>query len=184
VLLLGEVMTMRKWVGLLLGFAGILIIARPDAASFNWGVVMILGAATGFSCCGVIIRTLAQSHEPASRIAFVTLCLMAVFSLPLALTHWQTPRWEHLPYLAILGLGSASCQFCVGKALQHVNLSTVQPFTFLTLIWSSIVGFIWFDETVAWSAIVGAGCIITGVIYSVRRPRRNTEILPGTHAAS
>lgn len=182
VLLLGEQMTMRKWIGLALGFIGILIIARPDAATFNWGVVMILGAATGFSCCGVIIRTLAQD-EPPSRIAFGTLCMMALFSLPLAVTHWQMPVIAHLPFLAILGLGSATCQFCVGKALQKLNLTTVQPLSFLALIWSSIVGYIWFGESVAWSAVIGAVCIISGVIYSVRKPRRCDRVLPGSQPA-
>lgn len=179
VYVLGEQMTSRKWVGIILGFCGIVIVARPDTGSINWGVPMLLGAACCFSLCAITIRKLAAT-EPASRIAFVTLSLMAAFSLPLALPHWKMPELEHLPYLALLGIAAASCQFCVGKALSYVDVTTVQPLTFLTLIWSSIVGYLWFHEQVEWSAIIGAVFIISGIIYSVRRPRTVDAATLGT----
>ncbi len=177
---LGEEMTARKWIGLALGFTGVVIVSRPEAMeAFNLGVLLIIGAAFCFAFCAITIRSLART-EPPSRIAFVTLVLMALFSLPLAIPNWQTPTLEHVPYLALLAIGAAGAQFCVGMALQRVDVTTVQPIGFLTLIWSSVIGFLWFDEVVEWATIIGAVCIVAGITYSVRRPTTYDRVMPGT----
>ncbi len=174
VIFLKEQMLPRKWIGLVLGFIGVLIIAQPNGEGINWAALMVVGAGCCFSICAISIRSLARTDEP-SRIACVSMGFMALFSLPFALPHWQTPTIDHLPYLTVMALCAAMVQFSVGKALQKVEVTTVQPLNFLTLIWSSIVGYMLFDETVAWSTILGAVIIISGIIFSIRRSVKRSE---------
>lgn len=175
---LGEQMNKRKWIGLGLGFLGICIIANPDTSNVGWAVLLPIASAAIFSICVVCIRSLAQTDPPA-RVAFVTLVLMATFSLPLAATHWQTPALAHIPWLLVLAAQVASVQLCAGKALQKIDLTTAQPFMFLNLIWASIVGYLLFDEIVSWTTALGAVIIICGIVYSVRHHTTRLDPLIG-----
>ncbi len=168
VYLLGEHMTPRKWIGLLMGFSGIIIVANPSSESTTLAVLLPVAASVCFAGCGVSIRKLAHS-EPPARIAFITLSMMAVVSFPLALPFWQSPSVAHIPYLLILASLVAAVQFCVGQALQRVELSVAQPLLFLNLIWSIILGYLLFGEQVQLTTMLGACCIVAGVIYSVRQ---------------
>ena len=174
VLFLKEQMFLRKWAGLALGFSGILVVSQPNAAAFNNAVFLVMGGAACFAFCAISIRSLAKTDTPSS-IAFISMGFMALFSLPLALMHWQMPTMEHAPYLLILAAFAGAVQFSVGKALQKVEVTTVQPLTFLTLIWSSAIGVMMFDESVSWSTILGAVLIIAGIIVSIRRNAKRSE---------
>ncbi len=169
---LGEVMTLHKWLGLFLGFVGILIVAHPDTYSLPKEVILPLLASVCFAFCGVCIRTMATHEEPPQRIAFLTLSLMACITTPLAITHWQTPAVNHLPYLALLAVMAGTVQFCVGSGLKRIKLTTAQPLMFLNLIWSSLLGWIVFGEPVAFATFIGAFFIIGGILVSLRRTRQ------------
>ncbi len=168
IVFLKEKMTRPKWVGMITGFTGVLIVAQPGGNNVGWEVVLPVCAAAAFAICVVCIRFLTRS-EPPARIACVTLALMACFSFPLALHNWQMPELSHLPWLIVLALQVAAVQYCVGKALQKIDLTTAQPLMFLNLIWSSIIGYFLFGELVNRFTVLGAVIIIAGIVYSVRR---------------
>jgi drug/metabolite transporter (DMT)-like permease len=168
VFLLGEHMTPQKWLGLLLGFVGIVVVSQPDLQVAHWELLLPLFASLCFALCGVLIRKMALCTEPPKRIAFLTLSLMAVITLPLALQHWQTPTLSHLPYLMLLAIMAGAVQFCVGNALKYIKLTTAQPFMFLNLLWSAGLGWLLFEERVAWATILGAVFIFAGIIINVR----------------
>ncbi|TAE84280.1 MAG: DMT family transporter [Alphaproteobacteria bacterium] len=165
---LGERMTKPKIIGLIMGFIGIIIVSNPSSEGMNWAIFLPLFAAVCFSGCGVLIRKLAAT-EHSSCIAVCTLLGMAILSLPLALTHWQSITWEHAPYIALLAVMVGVVQFCVGHALGKIELTLAQPLIFLNLITSSLLGWLIFDETVTSNIWLGAFCIIAGIIYSLRR---------------
>lgn len=168
IVFLKEKMTTPKWVGMIAGFVGVLIVAQPGSEDIGWEVILPVAAAAAFALCIVCIRILTRT-EPPSRIAFVTLGLMACFSLPLAVPHWQMPELSHVPWLITLALQVAAVQYSVGKALQKIDLTTSQPFMFLGLIWSSIIGYFLFGEVVDQYTVLGAVIIVAGIVYSVRR---------------
>jgi drug/metabolite transporter (DMT)-like permease len=170
---LEEEMNRNKWLGLILGFIGIVIVSKPDMEMIHWAIALPLIASLCFAFCGVCIRKMALTDPPV-RIAFVTLCLMSCITLPLAITHWQTPTMKHLPYLALLAIMAGSVQFSVGQALAKIKLTTAQPFMFLNLLWSSLLGWMVFDESVALATIIGGGVIIAGIIVSVRKSHAAT----------
>jgi drug/metabolite transporter (DMT)-like permease len=168
VLFLGEHMTPQKWVGLALGFVGIVVVSKPDFSIAQWDLLLPLGASLCFALCGVLIRKMTLRSEPPKRIAFLTLSLMALLTLPLALSHWQTPSATHVPYLILLALMAGAVQFCVGNALKYIKLTTAQPFMFLNLLWSVALGWWLFEESVAWETVLGAAFIFAGILVSVR----------------
>jgi drug/metabolite transporter (DMT)-like permease len=174
VFFLGEHMTIQKWAGLLFGFIGIVIVSKPDFAIARWELLLPLCASVCFALCGVLIRKMTLKAEPPKRIAFLTLSLMALLTLPLALQHWQTPALNHLPYLALLALMAGAVQFCVGNALKYIKLTTAQPFMFLNLLWSALFGWWLFHESVAWETILGALFIFTGIIVSIKSNKDST----------
>jgi drug/metabolite transporter (DMT)-like permease len=163
--LLHEVMSWRKIIGLCIGFIGIITVTNPTSGEFTLWYLLPVVAACFFALCGVLIRYMART-EPPTRIAARTLMLMAVFSLPLAASHWQTPFMAHIPYFIGLALLVAAVQFAVGNALQKIELTVAHPFMFLNLIWSSLIAWLVFNESLAISTMIGACIIIAGVVVS------------------
>ena len=94
---------------------------------------------------------------------------MALFSLPMAIYFWKTPSILHAPYLMGLALLVASVQFCVGKALHYIELTDAQPYMFLSLIWSSLIGYYMFGEPLSVHTFAGATCIIVAIIIGIKR---------------
>jgi drug/metabolite transporter (DMT)-like permease len=92
-----------------------------------------------------------------------------LWTFPMAIPHWQTPSTTHIPYLMLLAVMAGAVQFCVGNALKHIKLTTAQPFMFLNLIWSALLGWLVFHEQVAFATILGAAFIIAGITLNVRR---------------
>jgi drug/metabolite transporter (DMT)-like permease len=163
--LLHEDMNWRKISGLVIGFVGIVTVTNPTSASFDWWYMLPVVAACFFALCGVLIRLMART-DPPTRIAARTLILMALFSLPLAIFYWQVPLMAHLPYFIGLAVLVAAVQYSVGNALQKIELSLAHPFMFLNLIWSSLIGWVVFNESLAVSTMSGACIIIAGVVVS------------------
>jgi drug/metabolite transporter (DMT)-like permease len=165
---LKEHMTAQKWVGMILGFSGVLVVVRPGGSNIGWEALFPIAAAAAFAVCVVCIRLMART-EPPVRIACVTLAIMACISLPLALPYWKMPALSHAPWFIILALQVAAVQYSIGKALQKIDLTIAQPLMFLNLIWSSAIGYFLFNEMVNHYTVIGAMIIITGIVYSIRR---------------
>jgi drug/metabolite transporter (DMT)-like permease len=165
VYMLGENMNAQKIIGLVVGFVGIIVVSNPFGAKFSMAYLLPVLAACCFAMCGVLIRIMSRT-EPPTRIAARTLAMMALFSLPLALTEMRLPDANHLPYfLAIAGL-VALVQFAVGNALQKIELTVAHPFMFLNLIWSSSFAWLLFDEKIDIITIFGAIIIIVGIVIN------------------
>jgi drug/metabolite transporter (DMT)-like permease len=167
VYILKEQMNKIKTLSLIVGFLGILVVTNPFGAGFKLVYLLPLLGSFCFALCGVLIRIMGRTETP-TRVAARTLIVMAAFSLPLASMEWQQPILDHLGLFGLLALMVALVQFSVGNALQKIPLTIAHPFMFLNLIWSSLFGWIIFDETLSMQTIIGATIIVLGVIINAR----------------
>lgn len=180
VLLLREPNCKHRWLALIVGFAGVLIVARPGFTDFGARGLIMLGSSACFALCMVIIKRLTQT-EPSARIAFYMLGLTALIALPFALNVWRAPEMRHLPYILLLGALVAAVQYAVSQAFARADVTVVAPVFFLNLIWSSLVAYLVFEEVVDVWTILGGALIIKATAYAAHRARK---AMPVTLAAS
>lgn len=174
IMFLREPNSLHRWLAVGMGLVGVLIITEPWQGAFHLNWLLVLLAAFSFACCGICIKKL-TSTEPSARVAFYMLALTAIVAFPFALENWRMPSWEHLPYLALLGVLVASVQYTVSQAYSRADVTTIVPFFFLNLVWSSIYAFFLFDEFIKPETLVGGAIIIGGTFYAAYQARRKVE---------
>lgn len=174
-IILRERPTAHTWLALGLGVIGVFIITRPGTEAFNPASLLVLGAMVCFSCCGIIIKIQSRRHRPVS-IVFYMLLLTGLLSLPLAGLHWESPRLEHFPWLALFGALVALVQFSVTKALSKADITLIFPFAFTGLIWASLYGYLFFGEVVEVWTLLGGAVIVAGATYAAVHTHRISKL--------
>jgi len=171
VLFLGEVLHARRIAAVVVSFLGTLIILRPGAVSIELGALAQLAAAPLFACSFLIAKKLTQTESSASIVAymsvFVTLAL-----LPPALLAWRTPTLTELGWLFVTAVFATAGHYTFTRAMQTVELTVLQPFSFLQLVWATLLGFYAFSEVPDVWTLTGGAVIIASVTYIAHREAR------------
>ena len=158
----------HTWIALIAGIVGVVVITRPGMIPLSPGVLYALGAAIGFSLCGIVIKLLC-STESAMKIAFYMLAMTTVLSIPLGVYHWSTPTAEGWMWLVVIGLLTYAVQWLVGKAISKVPYMVIIPLNFVQLIFSTISLYLLYGDVIDQWTLMGAMIILAGTMYNARR---------------
>ncbi|MBN8544186.1 MAG: DMT family transporter [Alphaproteobacteria bacterium] len=172
ILVLKEKGHVHTWVALFIGIVGVLIITRPGMIPANAGVLYVLGAALGFSFCGVVIKLLSSTESP-KHIAFYMLLLTSIFSIPMGIYHWQTPSLEGWGWLIAIGVLSYAVQILVGMAISKVPYMVIIPLNFVMLVFTTILSYFVFHKLIDGWTLAGAVIILAGTIYNTWKSTRS-----------
>ena len=161
------------YLSVLLGFIGVVFILKPGTASFQPAVLVGIGAAVMASVAKVTIRRMGGT-EPGSRIVFYFALLCTVFSLIPALWVWQTPasniQWLWLMAMGLLGTVG---QLLMTYAYRMAPPGRVGVYTYSSVIFAALLGWIIWGEPVLLSSMIGAGCIIAAGVMALKAPKGN-----------
>jgi drug/metabolite transporter (DMT)-like permease len=170
ILILKERSHLHTWLALLAGIIGVLVITRPGMIPLSPGVLYVLGAALGFSLCGVVIKLLC-STESSHHIAFYMLAMVTVLALPLGITHWTAPSADGWFWLVVIGIIAYLQQVYVAKAISKVPFMVLIPINFISLVFSTVLGYLVYTQTLDIWTFSGAVLILVGTIYNANRNR-------------
>ena len=168
-LVLGETLTRRKLVAAALGFAGVLIVARPDFGHIEPGVLAAAAAAFFFASTNLMTKLLTKG-EPILSILFWLTLMQAVFGT-VAMTVFGTvtlPTLATLPWLVLIGISGITAHFSLTTALSMAPASTVGPVDFARLPIIAVVGAIFYAEPIQPSLFAGAALIFLGIWITLR----------------
>jgi len=168
VFFLGERMTPSRIGVVVFGILGVLVILRPGLASFQIGSVLVLAAAFGYAITMVTTKRLTSSET-----TFAIIFWMNVIQLPLMLAGTNPMSFLRLPAFALLpvfGLGIAglSAHYCLTNAFRNGDASVVVPIDFLRIPLIALVGWWLYGEALDGFVFLGAGLIVTGVVWNLR----------------
>ena len=156
----------------LLGFIGALLILRPGLRVIDIGALAQLGAAPLFACSYLMAKS--ATRREASSLIVVLLSVFCTLTLALpALLVWRTPTLEELLLLGLTALLATSGHYCMTRALEAAEVSAVQPFTFLQLVWATILGLILFDETPDVWIWIGGAVIVGSATWMAQQEVRS-----------
>ncbi len=176
-LILGERLTPMRVLVALIGFVGILIVARPSPPdSLNVGILTAALAAICFALTGVLTKKLTRS-EPIMNILFWLTAMQAVFGLITAGYDGDIalPTVETLPFIIVVGCAGLLAHFCLTNALSLAPATVVMPIDFVRLPAIALVGMALYGEPLDWYVFLGAAVIFAGNylnIWHETRPAR------------
>lgn len=165
-IVLKEKVDSTRWLGTLVGFAGVTVVMQPWGAAFNPMWLVVLLGAVMFASLDVLNKVFVGKESFWAMIfytAFFTTCIAAY---P-ALTSWVAPTTSQLGLMAILGAGANGLLYCLLKSFNLVDASALAPFRYTELMLSATVGFLLFGEVPASSTLLGALIIIPSTLYVV-----------------
>ena len=159
----------------LIGFIGALLILRPGLRVIDIGALAQLGAAPLFACSYLMAKS--ATRREASSMIVVLLSVFCTLTLALpALLVWRTPTLDELLLLGLTALLATSGHYCMTRALEAAEVSAVQPFTFLQLVWATILGLILFDETPDVWIWIGGAVIVSSATWMAQQEVRSIRL--------
>jgi len=176
-LFLGERLSGQGALGLILGFAGVVVaswpaLSSPNASLYLTGAGFVIAAAVGTAVGNVVMKRLSQSMDAAMAVGW-SLTLGAIpLAIASAVGEDIAIAWsgEFLAVLAILSLfGTALAFWLWFEALKSAPLSAANAFSFLVPVFALTLGSLFFGERVGFPEIAGAAFIIVGVAMAQRR---------------
>ncbi len=168
-LVLGEKLTLPKLMAAILGFVGILIVARPDLSNLNPGVLAAAGAALGFATTSILTKRLTRG-EAIIGILFWLTVFQGIFGLVMAGYDGQVnwPTAQTLPWLVLIGFCGVLAHFSLTSALSLAPASFVMPIDFLRLPLIAVIAALVYAEPLDPYVLGGGAVIFTGLWFSVR----------------
>ena len=178
--LLKERVEAVPFVASLVGFAGVLVVVRPGAAGFQWGALIVVGAAVCYALMMITARLYGGKERLWAMVFYATLVPMLV-SAALLPGVWRTPHGLHwLGFIAagVLGVGAISC---ITLAFRYAPAALAAPFDYTAMVWAVLLGWwLWGEVPDVW-VFVGAGVIIgSGVAIAVHERRIAIKARPST----
>jgi S-adenosylmethionine uptake transporter len=170
-LVLGETVRLRRWMAVLAGFAGVLVILRPGLGALDPNLLIILLSAATAGMGVVTVKYLSRSESATAIVSY-----MVIYSAPLALIPalfvWRWPSWEALGAMAVLGALGTTAHFAMVRAYSAADASACAPFEFLRMPFTALLAYFVFSEVTDVWTWVGAAVIAGSSIYVAHREAR------------
>lgn len=168
VLVLGEVVRVRRWSAVIIGFIGILVIVRPGAASFSGHAVVALAGSMFAAWVAISIKMLSRT-EKADAIVLYTTLLWVPMSLVPALFVWTWPHGITWLWIILAGFLGTSGHLLWTRALKLGDASLLTPITFFQVVVVGLYGWLLFGEVVDRWTVLGASVILASNYYIALR---------------
>lgn len=170
-LFLGEKVGPRRWTAVIIGFLAVMIILRPGLGAFHPAGFLIVGAATFFALRQLLSRKLASYDGTGTTIAYTALISSGALSVSLPFV-WQTPHSAtQIAGLAGMAILAATGETLLVTALKVGEAAVLAPVQYTLIIWSTLWGWLVFNELPDIWTGVGATIIILTGLYVFHRER-------------
>lgn len=166
---LAEKLTRARALAAVIGFSGILIVARPDQIGLSVGIIAAAISAIGFTGSAISTKLLTRT-ETTTCIMFWLTILQAIFGVACAGFDGDMalPSSATLPWVILVGVAGLFAHYCITSALQVAPAVIVFPFDFIRLPLATLVGILFYAEPFEVSVIIGAVVIVAANVINLR----------------
>jgi drug/metabolite transporter (DMT)-like permease len=175
VIFLGEVVRVRRWTAIIIGFLGTMIILRPGMVDLGIGPLLIVISAAIWSVALMVIKVMTRTDSSVT-ISFYASIFLSPLVFFAAFPFWELPSWEQLGWMFLLAALGTFAQTLMNQSLKLADTSVVMPVDFSKMIWATLLGFVFFDEVPDFYTWVGAILIFGSTTYIAIRESRLKQV--------
>jgi drug/metabolite transporter (DMT)-like permease len=172
--LLRERVSLRSWIGVLCGFAGILVIVRPGFGALAWAAVFPFATAFLFALYQVLTRLVSRGDGPLATLAWTVLVGVAL-TTPLLPFDWRSVQGSDWILLVLSGLLFAAGQLLLIEAFARAPAAALAPFTYLQILAATAFGIVVFGEVPDGWTLSGTALVILAGLAVLRRQTLEAE---------
>ena len=165
VIFLGERAGVARWLAVVAGFAGVLLIIRPGFRDFDWPLLVVLVGAGMWASYQILTR-LAARHDSADTSLIWSALVALIATTFVAPIDWEWPTagaWALIVGVAMIG---SVANYALIKALDYAEAGALQPYSYTLLVWATLMGFVVFGDFPDIWTIVGAAVIVASSAYT------------------
>lgn len=170
-IILGEHVGLHRWLAVLVGFIGVVLVSSPGTKSFHPASILPLIAGASYAVIILTGRLLARTEKPIKLVfyfnAFNTLiasCILPFF--------WVTPSMEIMLMLVLVSMLALAGYFCLTNAFTLAPISAIAPIEYVALIWATLLGYLLWHEIPSLQAWQGMALILAAGLYIMWRESR------------
>ena len=171
VIFLGERAGAARWLAVVAGFAGVLLIIRPGFRDFDWPLLVVLIGAGMWASYQILTR-LAARHDSADTSLIWSALVALIATTFVAPIDWVWPTagaWALIVGVAMIG---SVANYALIKALDYAEAGALQPYSYTLLVWATLLGFVVFGDFPDVWTIVGAAVIVASSAYTWHHGRQ------------
>ncbi|MDH3666459.1 MAG: DMT family transporter [Paracoccaceae bacterium] len=168
-LVLGEEVGWRRWLAVLIGFAGVLFMLRPGGAALQWAIIFPLGAAVCGGLRDLITRRIAGTETTVAVLAVTTTVVLLAGLATAPFVDWAPPQPADLVTFAASGALIALAHTLMIEAFRRGEATMVAPFKYSSLLWATLFGYLVFGDLPDRWTFAGAAIIVLAGLYVLHR---------------
>ena len=168
IFLLREKVGIFRWLAVIIGFVGIIIITEPGFSSVNIYYIYPIIFCLGLSYVAIAIRQLSKT-EPVWLISLyfsVAITLLSLFTIPYG---WIMPSLYDLAFLSFIGFFGGVANLWLSQSYKYSEVSLVTPLKYLALVFAIFFGYLIWGEIPTIKTLMGAGLVIISSLIIFRR---------------
>ena len=176
IFLLNEKVGIFRWLAVIIGFIGILIITEPGISQLNIYYIFPSIFCLGLSYVAITIRQLSTS-EPAWLISFyfsLSITFLSFLTIPQG---WVMPNLNHFILLSLIGIFGGVANLWLSLSYKYSEVSLVTPLKYLALVFAVIFGYFIWEEVPTIKTMLGAFLVIMSTLIIFRREIYNKNII-------
>ena len=176
IFILSEKVGIYRWLAVLVGFIGILIITEPGISNLNIYYIFPIIFCLGLSYVAITLRQLSTT-EPVWLISLffsIAITFLSFLTLPFG---WVMPSFNHFLILSLVGIFGGVSNLWLSQSYKYSEVSLVTPLKYLTLVFAIIFGYFIWDEIPTIKTLIGALLVIVSTLIIFRREIYKKKII-------
>lgn len=168
---LGEWIGWRRWLAILVGFAGVLLVTRPGHGGIHWAALYSVASALCYSVYIIATRVLSRSDSSETTLFYSN--LVGVFAMmPVLPFVWSMPdNWFLIFLMAVFGAFGSFGHYLLIVGHRLAPASILAPFMYTQLVWAVLLGFLIFGDVPNNWTLAGAAVVVASGLYLLYRER-------------
>jgi drug/metabolite transporter (DMT)-like permease len=177
VLFLGELVRWRRWSAIVVGFLGVLIVARPVVDQVTVALFVLVFSTACHASAHVFLKKASGVDRPATVVFYYLVISTLVGAVPTALV-WTTPTAAQFLWLALTGILYLMGQGMIALAFRAGEATAIMPFDYSRLLYGILFDIVLFSQFPDGWTITGSCVIITSTLYVARRQAQVGRVRP------
>ena len=169
--ILGEWAGPRRWIAIVVGFLGVLVVTQPGFGDMHWAAIYSVASMLFYAVYAILTRQLTATDSAAGMLILSGI-VAAVAMTPAGLSVWVTPpdlwTWSLLFATGVFGGGG---HFLFIIAHRMAPAPVLAPFIYTQIVWMIALGYLVFGDVPTLTNLVGAAIVVGSGLYILYRER-------------
>lgn len=162
--LLGEQVRVSRWVAVLIGLVGTIIVMRPGLGLLHWSSMLALLGTFFFALFNIVSRKLGATDRPITTLFHTSAIGTALLTLAMPLV-WVTPDAREWLIFASTGMLGLFAHYAMYRSLMLADASVVAPLNYVRLVWAIAIGYFVFGDVPDALTLLGGAITVASGLY-------------------